>query len=112
MQLVDTHDMKSMQSMCKLLYAVFDLLMYVVSVERCILIDFLFLVMSVERSKTAYNSLHIDCIVFMSWVSKDQENHHNTKWRYRGFISLFEVGLSLIQSVNSKKATIQSNNPK
>ena len=44
MQPVDTHNMKPMQSMCKLLYAVFDLLMYVVSVERCILIDFLFLV--------------------------------------------------------------------
>ena len=72
MQPVNTHDMKPMQSMCKLLYAVFDLLMYVVSVERCILIDFLFLVVSVERSKTAYNSLHIDCIGFMSWVSKDQ----------------------------------------
>ena len=28
-------------------------------------------VVSVERSKTAYNSLHIDCIGFMSWVSKD-----------------------------------------
>ena len=27
-----------------------------------------------------------------------------------GFICLFEVGLSLIQSVNSKEATIQSNN--
>ena len=31
---------------------------------------------------------------------------------YHGFISLFEVGLSLIQSVNSKEATIQSNNSK
>ena len=72
MQPVDTHDMKPMQSMCKLLYAVFDLLMYVMSVERCILIDFLFLVVSVERLKTAYNSLHTDCIGFMSWVSKDQ----------------------------------------
>ena len=28
-------------------------------------------VVSVERSNTAYNSLHIDCIGFMSWVSKD-----------------------------------------
>ena len=27
-------------------------------------------VVSVERSNTAYNSLHIDCIGFMSWVSK------------------------------------------
>ena len=30
----------------------------------------------------------------------------------RGFISLSEVGLSLIQSINSKEATIQSNNSK
>ena len=34
------------------------------------------------------------------------------KWRYRGFISLFEAPVSLIQSVNSKEATIQSNNSK
>ena len=32
-------------------------------------------VVSVERSNTAYNSLHIDCIGFMSWVSKDQTQH-------------------------------------
>ena len=28
-------------------------------------------VVSVERSNTAYNSLHIDCIGFMLWVLKD-----------------------------------------
>ena len=32
-------------------------------------------VVSVERSNTAYNSLHINCIGFMSWVSKDQTQH-------------------------------------
>ena len=32
-------------------------------------------VVSVERSNTAYNSLHIDCIGFMLWVSKDQTQH-------------------------------------
>ena len=32
-------------------------------------------VVSVERSNTAYNSLHIVCIGFMSWVSKDQTQH-------------------------------------
>ena len=43
----------------------------------------------------------------------NQENHHNT-WKDTnvGFISLFKVGLSLIQSINSKEATIQSNNLK
>ena len=66
----------------------------------------------------------------MSWVSKDafvrdiwmaqcrecrkmQENHRNT-WKDANVasFSLFEVGLSLIQSINSKEATIQSNNSK
>ena len=32
-------------------------------------------VVSVEISNTAYNSLHIDCIGFMLWVSKDQTQH-------------------------------------
>ena len=34
------------------------------------------------------------------------------KGRWCGFISLFKVGLSLIQSINLKEATIQSNNSK
>ena len=40
-----------------------------------------------------------------------QENHYNT-WKDALYSSLFEVGLSKIQSINSKEATIQSNNSK
>ena len=61
--------MKPMQSMCKLLYAVFDLSTLMTRNRKSIKMHLSTLTTYINRSKTAYNSLHIYCIDFISWVS-------------------------------------------